>query len=59
MTSLKIEFLDNEQTEIKNEIEDKCLITQLMQCITAVGIREIRNEILCNNCKGETYGQAA
>lgn len=57
MSKLKIEYIPNEVEE--DMFEKDCLITQLMQFITIIGLREIEKETSCNNEKGVGYEQAA
>lgn len=43
MVKINVEFIENSNRET-NEAENTCLITQLMQCITIVGLRIDRNK---------------
>lgn len=58
MKVLKIKFITEEQTE-HNELEDLCLLSQLIQYIRIIGLREFDKEISCNNEKGALYGKVA
>lgn len=57
MTKLNIEFTPSELN--KNDLENNCLIVQLMQNITIIGLRVDKNEPPCNNGKGVKNEQIA
>lgn len=56
MSKFIVEFIGNTNNET-NEIENTCLIAQLMQYITIIGLRENRNQISSNYIEGEQYEQ--
>lgn len=58
MTKINVEFIESSNSET-NEIANTCLITQLMQFITIIGIRELDKETSCNNEEGVNYEQVA
>lgn len=43
MAKINVEFIESLNSET-NEAENTCLITQLMQCITIVGLRLDKNK---------------
>lgn len=57
MAKLNIEFIPRELNS--SDLEDNCLIAQLMQNITIIGLRVDKNEAPCNNGKGVKNEQVA
>ena len=57
MAKLNIEFIPSELNS--SDLEDSCLIAQLMQNITIIGLRVDKNESPCNNGKGVKNEQVA
>ena len=58
MTKINVEFIENSNYET-NEAENTCLITQLMQYITIIGLKVNKLETPFNNGKGVLYEKIA
>lgn len=57
MQKITVAFIPNELEG--NGLENNCLLAQLMQFITIIGIRELDKEASCNNEEGVNYEQVA
>ncbi len=58
MTKINVEFIESSNSET-NEAENTCLITQLMQYITIIGLKVNKLETPFDNGKGVLYEKIA